>query len=350
MTPVLPCLLVLLASLAGCASQAPEAIRVSLPDDPTKQPVRLSTDLTARTHRWSVDGVVVGEGPRAEWVPGVRNHTAVVVLETEEPDDRHERTVVLGTGTNRPPSIDAASSADWVVPGEVLHLHAEASDLDRDPVHVSWACERAADLRPQSGDPPLEDTPLRGHDQVVRVEAELPASGPTASCGKAMDGSTWSVEGWTPGFYILVARATDGADTVTAALGLYVTQTRPSPTENWTFAGTLAVGRDLLGPAAEGNEQQYQADHAFEPPLRARQATFQVTVDEGAACVVFPDEPGPPPCVAEGRLNLRSFQGGEERVRVELLEGFNAEYELRLILVLDMDPDWLYEPVEPDEV
>ena len=153
------------------------------------------------------------------------------------------RTVTLGTGANRPPTVSVSASPSWVEVRKTVNLTARGNDADKDPIAYLWT------YRVVSGGVASD-----GHDHVH--EGAVPSSAAQEVVLPGADKAN-SVAFDAPGKYVVRVRATDPkGGSATSETTIDVSKHIPDSVFDAKFSGTLVAG---TGGQASASEQLWVA-------------------------------------------------------------------------------------------
>ncbi len=332
-------LLLLLATLAGCAGTGSEqsAFSIAQPDDPT-QPYTFTATVSADNYTWDLgDNLGLVYGNEVQHTYDVVNANLTISLYAKNGDTTtvYKETIVRGTGLNQRAAFVLEAQTNWVIVGEPVRFSGTSSiDPDGDALRFSWSCQRTGDavrlpththgvsVAPIKTPPPgsvtswIANRTLPAPTRTFAPGTDLCAAlGPVGT--QRLSTADVTIEGafLQQGKYTLFLFAADPAHpSRSGQFEVVVTPAadRPNPLLTWSFSGDFAVG--TAGDTANLQEtcdlaERGQVCDVFEGnvdmPLGATASWVNFTYEAD------PTETGQVPAEGQNQAKWYLLQGGQ---------------------------------------
>lgn len=189
---------------------------------------------------WDFGDGTTATGRSADHKYGFSNGVMTITMIATGADGKQTistKTVTLGTGANRPPTVSVSASPSWAEVRKAVNLTARGNDMDKDPISYLWT------YRIVSGGVASD-----GHDHVHEG-----APAPTAQ-EFVLPGAdkTNSVTFDAPGKYVVKVRASDPkGGSATSETKVDVSKHIPDSVLDVKFSGTLVAGTGGQASASE---------------------------------------------------------------------------------------------------
>lgn len=282
---------------------------------------------------WDWGDGIFSYGEEAEHKFGFTNGIMTVTLIATDDDGQQgiaSRTLTLGSGENKVPTVTARAQRTWIEVGRTINLSATGSDADRDPLTYFWS---------YSSEDSSAEKPIAGKKNRVPVSFDA------------------------PGVYNVKVRARDpkggeALGNVTVSVSTSIPETRVEHVFNGTVlagSGGAAASEKLWGtPAPDTGVDSVRHRFALAYPAYALifltwNDTVAQTAGQGAqdldlelrkadGTTVFKSETrGPPNIPLE--FNLTQVDAGEYDVIVRGFAAANVNYSVLVQATLQITPE-----------